>query len=182
MISVAPTDLANIWGHAKNVRADFIRHSRYDDNYYHNSDSPMFVDQDNVGRNYENMYRLLNSNYNDTPGAKTSNSLSKKNINNGALLFVFLNSDPNTSWRNQWVGLFEILIGKYESEELSFKSIILTNEVIKNSLPVEKSITTNFFAKLASVLGFQYYLPIKYDNPLATSNLSISFRNIEGSL
>ena len=84
---------------------------------------------------------------------------------------MFLNSNPNTQWRKNWVGLFDIIL-----TEEPFKGVLMTNEVIKNSLHIENDIATKFFAKLASVIGFQYNLPINIDNPF----VDVSFeRNIE---
>ena len=204
MVSAAPTDLETIWGHAKNVRKDFIQNSRYlpitpnyvdifgggeyydydsdteaqndksDNNgYYDNSDSKDFINQDNIEENYEKMYNLMNSSYTDD--LKNINSISKNDMKNGALLFVFLNSNPKTSWREYWVELFDIIL-----KEEPYKSVLMTNEVLKNSSPIEKEITTNFLAKLASVFEFQHYLPLNYDNPLVTSNFSIGLQDVEG--
>ena len=229
MISATSTSLNKIWDHAKNVRADFIQHSNYEDpsdseinfgsylfgggDYYYyyydndntsesttttttttttteapndnidpygkytfNSDSKHFIDQENIEKNYRNMYRLLNSNNNNTNDIKNINSVSEKMIKNGALLFVFLNSNPqqNTYWRKYWLGIFYIIVG-----EEPFKSVLMTNEVIKNSSPIEKIIVTNFFAKLASLVGFQYNLPINFS--LGDTHFEHSFEHVQGA-
>ena len=209
------TNLTDIWSHARNVRADFIQLSRFEEptedtstpsysfdlfggggyyyyyendntseittttelpneeidsygKYYDNSDSTEFIDQENIERNYRNMYRLLKSTYNGTFNTKNINSISENVMLNGALIFVFLNSNPNTGRRNL-VKLFDRII-----EEKSYKSILMTNQVIKKYSTIEKDIATNFFTKIASVFGFQYNLPRNSKNPLTTTNFSIN--------
>ena len=146
------------------------------DKYSSNSDSEHFIDQDNIERNYRNMYRLLNSNTSDT--SDISHSISEKCMKNGALIFVFLNSNPYTKPRRKYLtGLFDQII-----REETFKSVLMANQVIKKISPVEKDIATNFFTKLASLIGFQYNFPTSYDHPLDTTNFSINIQNVEGRL
>ena len=51
----------------------------------------------------------------------------------------------------------------------------MTNQVTKKCSTIEKDIATNFFTKLASVIGFQYNLPRSFKNPLVTTNFSINY-------
>ena len=143
--------------------------------YHFNSDSYQFIDQENIERNYRNMHRLLKSTYNETNNTKNIDSISENIMINGALLFVFLNSNPDTDRRQYLIGLFDKII-----EEESFKSILMTNQVTNISSPIEKEIATNFFSKLASLVGFQFIFPRNYGNPLVTNNFSIEIKNVQG--
>ncbi len=217
MISAAATNLTNIWSHAKNVRANFIRHSRYEepapstpgyygfdmfsggeDYYYYdnenttdstteapidltksypkyhpNSDSEHFIDQENIERNHKDIFRLINSNLKDTD--ETKSMISENCLKNGALIFVFLNSNPNTVRRKYLVELFDFIL-----LEEPFKAILMTNEFIKKSSPVERDITTNFFAKIASSIGFQYNFPTNYDNPMGATKFVKDIEHVQG--
>ena len=215
--SSSSTNLTQIWSHAKSVRANFIKHSRYQDptpimsfdlfggnSYYYyddnentsdsttetpnnnseydtffsNSESQNFIDQENIDRNYKNMHRLLSSNYYESANStKNIDSITKEFMKNGALIFVFLNSNPSTVRKKYLAELFDQIM----KEEL-FKAILMTNELIKNISPVEKDIAINFFSKLASLIGFQYILPTIYDHPLDTSNISTNIQNTKGFL
>ena len=177
MISATSTDLVNMWSHARNVRADFIQHVANDKKYTYESnlDSQGFIDQENMEKNYKNMYKLFNSNFNETVNFENISSIPKKVMENGALIFVFLNSNPNTYLRKKLLGLFDIIL-----KEESFKSILMTNELIKKSSPVEKDITTNFFAKLVSFIGFQYNLPIFNYNPFGYTTFERSIEHVKG--
>ena len=143
--------------------------------YTSNSDSEHFIDQDNIEKNYRNMYRLLNSNTSDI--MDITDSISEECMTKGALIFVFLNANPRTQRRIYLAGLFNQII-----REETFKSVLMANQVIKKISPVEKDIATNFFTKLASLIGFQYNLPTSYDHPLDTTNFSVNLQHVKGLL
>ena len=210
MISASTNNLTHIWSHAKNVRANFSQHSRYEEpalsyygfdlfggdeyyyyddesttestteapnnkadtrvKYYSNPDSKNFINQENIERNYKIMYRLLNSNYNDTANTETSNFISDKFMKNVAHVFVFLNSNPETVRDNYLERLFHKII-----EEEPFKGVLMANQLIKKISTVQKDITTNFFTKLASLIGFQYS---NYNHAL--DKFSFSIQSVQG--
>ena len=144
--------------------------------YYLNSDSECFIDHDNIERNYKNLYSLLNKNYNDTADTQNVHSMSKKFMKNGALIFVFLNSNPKKV-RDKYLErlfMYEIV------QEDPYKAALMLNQLVKEVSTAQKDISTDFFTKLASLIEFQYNLPRSYDHPLTTNNFSIDIQNVQG--
>lgn len=172
MIHVTSTDIETIWAHAKNIRADFVRH-------FYNGSTVGFVNREDCERNYNNMFKLLSfdESQNIVNSTEIFNDIPEETMKNGALVWYFLNLNPIQPWRNYWVKLFENIIGK---DPIS--SILLTNQIRKKSSTIAKEMSTHFLGKLASLIGLQYNFSCDDDNVFGCVGFSRNISFVGGNV
>ena len=154
---------AHTWQHVKSIRAKYYKRNSV-------KNCTGFVPDEDIKKHFDSLSLLLGV---DNVTNKIE-SLSEKDISDGAEMFVYLNSCPS-----YWVYFYhEILDAKNSFPEI----IQLTLNTLKRRTKKEgQFIASQFLSKLSPELGFEYIVPDEVEvGDKAELKLFKTIKNVKG--